>query len=60
MTVGELIAELEKLPKDLRVLVAGEEAEKEVGAVSMMASDTVNHIPDAIKRLRKAIEKYNK
>lgn len=28
MTVGELITELEKLPKDLRVLVAGEEAEK--------------------------------
>ena len=40
--------------------IAGEEAEKEVGAVSMMASDTVNHIPLAIKRLRKAIEKYNK
>lgn len=30
MTVGELITELEKLPKDLRVLAAGEEAEKVV------------------------------
>jgi len=40
--------------------VAGEEAEKEIGAVSMMASDTVNHIPAAIKKIKKAIEKYNK
>ncbi len=40
--------------------IAGEEAEKEVGAVSMMASDTVNHIPAAIKKIKKAIEKYNK
>lgn len=31
--------------------LAGEEAEKEVGNVSLMASDTVRHIPDVIKKM---------
>ena len=36
--------------------LAGEEAEKEVGAISMIASDTIRNIPNAIKKLEKAIE----
>ena len=36
--------------------LAGEEAEKEIGSISMIASDTVRNIPKAIKKMEKAIE----
>ncbi len=36
--------------------LAGEEAEKEVGDISMIASDTIRYIPVAIKKIEKAID----
>ena len=36
--------------------LAGEEAEKEVGEISLIASDTIRNIPTAIKKIEKAIE----
>ena len=32
--------------------LAGEEAESEVGSISMIATDTINHIPTAIKKMK--------
>ncbi|MBQ6477630.1 MAG: NAD(P)H-hydrate dehydratase [Bacilli bacterium] len=32
--------------------LAGEEAENEVGAISMLATDTIKHIPTAIKKMK--------
>lgn len=36
--------------------LAGEEAAKDVGEISMIASDTIRNIPNAIKKIEKAIE----